>query len=109
MKTSVPMILLAALCACGPQSLVTDGTYDSDSSAALANASLVVDVSAKTASSMRVGLQCSRKSRRTTANTVWTWASADRPAGGVVSSGAAKRATRSWAAKKLPSSVARSA
>lgn len=50
MKTSLPMILVVALCGCGPQSVISDGTYDSDSSAALANASLVVDVSAKTAS-----------------------------------------------------------
>ena len=50
MKTLLPMMFVVAMCACGPQSLISDGTYDSDSSAALANASLVVDVTAKTAS-----------------------------------------------------------
>lgn len=50
MKT--PFVLLTAfvLCACGPQSVVTDGTYSTDSTDSLPNATLVIDVKAKTAS-----------------------------------------------------------
>lgn len=51
MKTSLRLLLIAvASTACGPQSLVTDGTYQSNGTAQLPNASLVVDVQAKTAS-----------------------------------------------------------
>ncbi|MDP1826907.1 MAG: hypothetical protein Q8L48_26780 [Archangium sp.] len=51
MKTSTLMFVVAvALSGCGPQSLVTDGTYQSDGTGPLPNASLVIDLKAKTAS-----------------------------------------------------------
>lgn len=49
MKTTLLFLTAAALCACGPQSLVTDGTYQSSATDALPNASLVIDLKAKTA------------------------------------------------------------
>lgn len=49
MKTSL-MLLAVALSACGPQSLVTDGTYQSGATDQLPNATLVIDLKAKTAS-----------------------------------------------------------
>ena len=50
MKISLSLLCLVALFGCGPQSLVTDGTYQSDSTSPLPNATLLIDLKAKTAS-----------------------------------------------------------
>lgn len=50
MKISLVCLTAAALCACGPQSVVTDGTYATNSTDPLPNATLLLDVKAKTAS-----------------------------------------------------------
>jgi hypothetical protein len=51
MNRTLPFLIAAvALTACGPQSLVTDGTYLSGSTAQLANASMAIDLNAKKAS-----------------------------------------------------------
>lgn len=50
MKTTLSFLTAVALCACGPQSVVTDGTYATGATDALPNATLVIDVQAKTAS-----------------------------------------------------------
>ncbi len=50
MKMTHLVALLVVASGCRPESLVTDGTYQSDSTAALPDATLVVDVKGKTAS-----------------------------------------------------------
>ena len=50
MKMPLVFLTAAVLCACGPQSLVSDGTYQSGATDALPNATLVIDLEAKTAS-----------------------------------------------------------
>jgi hypothetical protein len=45
----ISMLLLLALFGCGPQSLVTDGTYQSDGTGPLPNATLLIDLKAKMA------------------------------------------------------------
>ena len=49
MKISILLLCAVALFGCGPQSLVTDGTYQSDGTGPLPNATLLIDLKAKTA------------------------------------------------------------
>lgn len=50
MNRTLLFLTLALLSACGPQSVVTDGTYKSSTTAQLADASLVIDLNSKKAS-----------------------------------------------------------
>ena len=50
MKLSLSLLCAVALFGCGPQSLVTDGTYQSDGTSPLPNATLLIDLKAKTLS-----------------------------------------------------------